>query len=270
MIKNTFKVALAGFVFWSSSSFALEVNFNNYVDPSNNDYTTYFNEGGILGKYVQSTIGGVTGGSLIPSVTASYGNDMAILKDNVSNIAGNTFDVSTSFLYNASLANPFNYNTPLQFFLNPQTDWNHYILAGIRGTGTQLEFALSGYSKDSRNSPHSLFTLSNGHWYNLNISVSNIGDSFGQLLVSGKLSDLGTSGLNTPTLVATDTLNTYDTVFSQDSNIRLGIYSEQFGGTAALDNFSVTPVPEPETYAMFMAGLGLIGFIARRRKNGQA
>jgi PEP-CTERM motif len=28
-------------------------------------------------------------------------------------------------------------------------------------------------------------------------------------------------------------------------------------------------VPEPETYAMFMAGLGLMGFIARRRKNGQ-
>jgi hypothetical protein len=32
----------------------------------------------------------------------------------------------------------------------------------------------------------------------------------------------------------------------------------------------VTGVPEPETYAMFMAGLGLMGFIARRRKNGQA
>ena len=29
-------------------------------------------------------------------------------------------------------------------------------------------------------------------------------------------------------------------------------------------------VPEPETYAMFMAGLGLMGFIARRRKNGQS
>jgi probable HAF family extracellular repeat protein len=29
-------------------------------------------------------------------------------------------------------------------------------------------------------------------------------------------------------------------------------------------------VPEPETYAMFMAGLGLMGFMARRRKNGQA
>jgi hypothetical protein len=31
------------------------------------------------------------------------------------------------------------------------------------------------------------------------------------------------------------------------------------------------PIPEPETYVMFMAGLGLMSFIARcRRKNGQA
>jgi hypothetical protein len=41
----------------------------------------------------------------------------------------------------------------------------------------------------------------------------------------------------------------------------------------ALDNLqvaSVTQVPEPESYAMFMAGLALMGFIARRRKNGQS
>ena len=30
--------------------------------------------------------------------------------------------------------------------------------------------------------------------------------------------------------------------------------------------FNVTPVPEPETYAMLLAGLGLIGFAIRRRK----
>lgn len=36
---------------------------------------------------------------------------------------------------------------------------------------------------------------------------------------------------------------------------------------AVLDNVSVTAaVPEPETYAMMLAGLGLVGFIARRRK----
>jgi len=37
---------------------------------------------------------------------------------------------------------------------------------------------------------------------------------------------------------------------------------------AALDNISVTaaPVPEPETYAMLVAGLGLLGFMARRKQ----
>ena len=27
-----------------------------------------------------------------------------------------------------------------------------------------------------------------------------------------------------------------------------------------------TPVPEPETYAMLLAGLGIVGFVARRRR----
>lgn len=36
---------------------------------------------------------------------------------------------------------------------------------------------------------------------------------------------------------------------------------------AALDNISVTAaVPEPETYAMLLTGLGLVGLLARRRK----
>jgi hypothetical protein len=35
-------------------------------------------------------------------------------------------------------------------------------------------------------------------------------------------------------------------------------------------SWSVTAVPEPETYAMMLAGLGLIGTIARRRKAKQA
>lgn len=31
-------------------------------------------------------------------------------------------------------------------------------------------------------------------------------------------------------------------------------------------NFSVTPVPEPESYAMFLAGMGILGAVARRRR----
>lgn len=44
--------------------------------------------------------------------------------------------------------------------------------------------------------------------------------------------------------------------------------SDSLGGS--LDNISVTAVPEPETYAMLLAGLGLMGTIARRRKNIKA
>jgi len=39
--------------------------------------------------------------------------------------------------------------------------------------------------------------------------------------------------------------------------------SDSYGGS--LDNISVTAVPEPETYAMLLAGLGMMGFVAHRR-----
>jgi hypothetical protein len=35
-------------------------------------------------------------------------------------------------------------------------------------------------------------------------------------------------------------------------------------------NFQAAPIPKPETYAMFLAGLGLMGAIARRRESRQA
>lgn len=37
-------------------------------------------------------------------------------------------------------------------------------------------------------------------------------------------------------------------------------------GTYAQDQLYLAPVPEPETYAMMLAGLGLLGFMARRRR----
>ena len=37
-------------------------------------------------------------------------------------------------------------------------------------------------------------------------------------------------------------------------------------GGVAQDQLYITPVPEPEIYAMMAAGLGLMGFVARRRK----
>jgi hypothetical protein len=55
-----------------------------------------------------------------------------------------------------------------------------------------------------------------------------------------------------------------------------GLYTISFqnqGGDnvgALLDNVSVTAVPEPKIYGMMLIGLGLMGFVARKRKTQQA
>ena len=50
------------------------------------------------------------------------------------------------------------------------------------------------------------------------------------------------------------------------------IMSLTFNNAPATDafesaNYSITPVPEPETYALLLAGLGAVAFVARRRRN---
>lgn len=50
-----------------------------------------------------------------------------------------------------------------------------------------------------------------------------------------------------------------------------GVDEIRFSGYSShivVDNLQlkITPVPEPETYAMLMAGLGVMGFVARRRR----
>lgn len=47
-----------------------------------------------------------------------------------------------------------------------------------------------------------------------------------------------------------------------------GIANGASGGTYGIA-LSAAPVPEPETFAMLLAGLGLVGTIARRRKTAQ-
>jgi hypothetical protein len=62
----------------------------------------------------------------------------------------------------------------------------------------------------------------------------------------------------------TDTFNFGSTTSTKRLTFYSTSVSDSYG--ASLDNVSVTAVPEVETYAMMLAGLGLMGSIARRRK----
>ena len=56
-------------------------------------------------------------------------------------------------------------------------------------------------------------------------------------------------------------------VLSNGGNVFLGLGAGDGAMQHRLDNFQVTtPIPEPETYALMLAGLGVLGFAARRRK----
>ncbi len=95
---------------------------------------------------------------------------------------------------------------------------------------------------------------------NPNFNTWSLLDGSGNLLFSGSMAAVG-GGVGTDKPVQS---------FMQD--LTPGLYSTvklTFSNNEAMgfDNFSVTAaIPEPETYALMLAGLGLVGFMARRRK----
>ena len=74
-------------------------------------------------------------------------------------------------------------------------------------------------------------------------------------------------------IVGTDTYHTlilandndFTTVAGDNQFFVIGFKDADLGGSVYLPQ-AVAAVPEPETYAMLLAGIGLLGFITRRRK----
>ena len=97
-------------------------------------------------------------------------------------------------------------------------------------------------------------------------------------LYSGNSNTIGTVGgsiisawgtmLNPAPGITVDTV-----ILNPTAPLLAGIYTLQIRGTVVGSGggsyagvLNITPIPEPETYAMLLAGLGLVGFMSRRRK----
>lgn len=111
-------------------------------------------------------------------------------------------------------------------------------------------------------------------------AINEVGQIVGQSLTSGNADTHATLWLNGAAIDLNDYLdadtasagwilnsandiNNNGWIIGLASNSQLGIYQHAF-------LLSVTPVPEPEAYAMMLAGLGLVGVMARRRRATKA
>jgi hypothetical protein len=93
-----------------------------------------------------------------------------------------------------------------------------------------------------------------------NVITATVADSSGTTIASGSYTGDGSSGSTswieyTITFIATSTSTTI--TFAAAGT------SDSVGGS--LDNVTLSAVPEPSSIAMLLAGLGMMGFIARRR-----
>jgi hypothetical protein len=96
----------------------------------------------------------------------------------------------------------------------------------------------------------------------LDLTGFNVYTSTGTLLYSGAQKSTGKVDswkLNTSNLVLSTGSYYLEVVGKINSNS-----AGSFSGNIAL---KALPVPEADTYAMLLAGLGLVGFVARRRKS---
>lgn len=108
------------------------------------------------------------------------------------------------------------------------------------------------------------FTLTNGEWYRHELTI-NRSATADQFLLSGSLTSLGASGTTVGSVIASySDVSVTNALVYADSSVFGGFRSRGTEGPK-LDNFSISVVPEPSTYAA-MLGLAAVALALLRRR----
>ncbi|MBK6957238.1 MAG: PEP-CTERM sorting domain-containing protein [Nitrosomonas sp.] len=205
-------------------------------------------------------------------------------------LLGSAFSVSAANLVtNGSMTGPTTIGSPPPSWNSVSTDGDTIPVGGLSGWGTGIGASPDGGTFlailnnggggafDAAAQTVSGFTV--GAIYTLEFSFSNIGLDF---TAASNYANPGFVRANIAGLDFDTPVLTHDGFGSQ----RWFSFSSSFSATATsmdltfsavrensgvggyaggVDGVSISAVPEPETYAMLMAGLGLMGFVGRRR-----
>lgn len=135
--------------------------------------------------------------------------------------------------------------------------------AGVRSFSDTLSFTLDADVSSLSFTVSTIERLGNGNnWGNVN---------FQSLSISGlSVTSNGTGSGLTWTSTGPIAAGTYSLTFSgsgaSPNDGRSWASSNSLRYDLAYTAVAVSPVPEPETYAMMLAGLGLVAWVSRRRK----
>ena len=101
------------------------------------------------------------------------------------------------------------------------------------------------------------------------LSFDTVGDGFYAVYDASTRSMVSGSFLQNSSLASVSTSVSLNSTDIYRIYFGAMVLPPSFNSTLTIDNVAVTAaVPEPETYAMMLAGLGAIGLMSRRRLNG--
>ncbi len=206
-------------------------HFDNYINPTTNDFTNNFSGNSDLTQIPNS---GITGGCLATPDSNLWGNDNAVYCATYKGTAaGTVYRTSICFKYNSSIANPNGYDRTCSIWLIPQSDFNHYLITSVTH---DLRIQTISYSWVNPTSP--VMSLQNNHWYKLVAEYTFLTQPPSSTIdVNSKVFDLGTTGLSTPSLISSITGTFNDSTLVTDTTIYIGLTGARFGGASHLDDF---------------------------------
>ena len=135
---------------------------------------------------------------------------------------------------------------------NATPDWSYTFMAGAGDGGFKMAYNVNGYGA----------TFGLWGW---SIAVTGGPEGVQQLLVSNAF-DPTTAGVFNASLTAG---SQYTATLSNNANVSCDGGCTFIGGMNGNFRWEVTPVPEPQTYALMALGLGLMGWVARRRRRAE-